>query len=154
MISVALVREHHAKVASFVRALDADTVALPDAMPLWEAFDAIERHASAAKLVLARKVDESGAWKRAGHRNAAEFLAARSGCSMSAARTEVNVSKNLERLAATKAALCEGRLSREQAAAVVDGAAANPKAEQRLLSLARRASVKELREEALRSRTA
>jgi hypothetical protein len=116
MIEVALVREQHAHVASLVRALDADTVALPDAVTLWETFDAIECHAAAAKLLLARKVDESGAWKRAGCRSAAEFVATRSGCSI--------------------------------------GAAANPKAEQRLLSPARRASVKELRDEALRTRAA
>jgi hypothetical protein len=115
-------------------------------------FDAMERHAAAAKVMLARKVDESGAWKRAGFRNVAEFLAARSGCSMGAARTQVDMSKKLRQLPSTAETLRDGRLSREQAAAVVDGAAANPKAEPRLLALAERASLKELRDEALRTR--
>jgi hypothetical protein len=50
--------------------------------------------------------------------------------------------------------LRDGELSGAQAAAVVDGATANPAAEQRLVGLAPRVSLKELRDEVLRTRAA
>jgi hypothetical protein len=106
----------------------------------------------AAKTLLARRVDESKAWKRAGHRSAAECMAARSGSSVGAARVHLAVSNKLGSLPATEWALRRGELSAEQAAAVVDAATADPRAEAKLLALARRASLKELRDEALRTK--
>jgi hypothetical protein len=149
MIDVAVVRE---QLAMFVRALEPDTVALPEVASLWEEFDAVERHAAAAKTLLARRVDESRAWQHAGHRSAAEYLATKSGISIGAARTQLDVSRKLNKLPATEQALRHGELSSAQAAAVVDGATANPSAERRLLLLAKRASLAELREEVLRTR--
>jgi hypothetical protein len=81
-------------------------------------------------------------------------MAARSGSSVGAARVQLEVSKQLPRLPATEQALRDGALSGAQAAAVVDGATANPAAEQRLLGLAPRVSLKELRDEVLRTRAA
>jgi hypothetical protein len=67
---------------------------------------------------------------------------------------QLEVSKKLQHLHATALAVRDGELSGAQAAAVVDGATANPRAEQRLLGLAKRVSLKELRDEVLRIRAA
>jgi hypothetical protein len=152
VIGVGVVRKEHAAIASLVRGLEPDAVALTDAAPMWEAFDAIERQAAAAKTLLARRVDESRVWRRSGHRSAAEFLAARSGGSIGAARTQLDVSRKVEELPSTTQALRDGELSGPQVAAVVDAATANPAAEGRLLRHAKQSSLAELRHDALRAR--
>ncbi len=151
MIDVAIVRE---QVAELLRALDADAVPLPDAVSRWEDFQAIARDATAAATLLARRVDESRVWQRAGHRNAAEFLAARSGSSIASARTQLEVARKVETLPGAAEKLRNGGLSGAQVALVVEGASANPGAEERLLELAERSSLKELRDEVLRVRAA
>src|SRR5438046_4100632 len=76
-------------LAAIVAGLDPDSVALPVAPPVWEHFDAVERLAGAAKVLLARRVDESRAWRRAGYRSAAEYLAAKEGGSLGGARRQL-----------------------------------------------------------------
>jgi hypothetical protein len=76
-----------------VNALDPDAVPLFDSPDLWTAFDAIERRAAAAKTLLARRVEESCTWQRAGYRSAAEQLAGLSGSSVSSARTMLETSR-------------------------------------------------------------
>ena len=152
MIALAEVRELDAAASAVVGALEPDAVPLPDALPMWDALDAAERKISAAKTLLARRVDESRVWRRSGHRSAAEFLAARSGGSIGAARTQLDVSRKVEELPATTQALRDGELSGAQVAAVVDAATANPAAEGRLLRHAKQSSLAELRHEALRAR--
>jgi hypothetical protein len=148
-------RDVHDVVAAadaLVRALEPDTVALPDALPMWEAFDAIERHAAAAKLLLTARVDESRAATRSGHRDTAELLAKKAGISTGAARRRLETSKKLSALPATGDALRAGELSADQAEVVVGAAAANPRAEHSLLEQAQTMSFAELRDEALRAR--
>jgi hypothetical protein len=79
MVGVRDVHEAGAAVAELARALEPDAVALPDALPMWEAFDAISRYAETAKLLLTARVDESRAAQRSGHRDTAELLAKRAG---------------------------------------------------------------------------
>jgi uncharacterized protein DUF222 len=153
MVAVADVRELGAAVAALARALEPDAVALPDALPMWEAFDAMARHAETAKLVLTTRVDESRAAQRAGHRDTAELLAKKSGISTGAARRRLEAAKKLSTLPATGEALRRGELSVDQAEVVAGAAAANPGAEQALLGQARTLSFSELRDEALRARS-
>jgi hypothetical protein len=56
----------NAAFAVLVDALDPNDVPLCDASGLWKAFDCIERLAANAKLLLAARVEEAGAWKDAG----------------------------------------------------------------------------------------
>src|SRR5437870_8015909 len=130
---------------AIVAGLDPDSVALPVAPALWEHFDAVERLAGAAKVLLARRVDESRAWRRAGYRSAAEYLAAKEGGSVGGARQQLETSEKLAATPRAEAALRDGRLSSPQAGAVVDAASANPAAEARLVGEAKRASLAELR---------
>jgi len=128
-------------------------VPLGDAAEMWEAFDAIERHAAAAKTLLAARVEESRAWARAGDRSAEEHLARKAGTSRGAARSGLATSKRLRRLPATEAALRRGELSRAQAETIADAAAVNPAAEQSLLKEARSGgSLVRLREQANRAK--
>ena len=82
-------RERAVSLGAVVARLEPGAVPLGEAPALWQAFDSIERLASGAKTLLAARVDESGAAKRAGDRDTAEFLARTSGTSVGAARTEI-----------------------------------------------------------------
>src|SRR5438094_3651607 len=128
-----------------VAGLDPASVALPVAPAVWEHFDAVERLAGAAKVLLARRVDASRAWRRAGYRSAAEYLAAKEGGSVGGARQQLETSEKLSGTPRAEAALRDGTLSAPQARAVVDAASANPAAEARLVGEAGRASLTELR---------
>src|SRR5690348_10247635 len=88
MVGVADVREVGAAVAELARTLEPDAVALPDVLPMWEAFDRISRHAETAKLLLTARVDESRAAQRSGHRDTAELLAKKAGTSTVVARDD------------------------------------------------------------------
>jgi hypothetical protein len=127
-------------------------IPLSDAPAMWQAYDAIERLASAAKTLLASRVDESGVAQRAGDRGTPEYLARRSGSSLGAARTSLETSKKVADLPNTQAAMRRGELSRSQADEIANAAAANPEAEQPLLRKAAHSSLPELRDECARRR--
>jgi hypothetical protein len=129
-------------------------VPLGEAADMWAAFDAIERHAAAAKTLLAARVDESRAWARAGDRSPEEHLARKAGTSRGAARRGLACSKGLRGLPATEAALRRGELSPAQAETIADAAAVNPGAEQALLDTARTGNLMRLREHANRAKAA
>jgi len=141
-------------VAALVDALDADDVALSDATDLWQAFDRIERLASNAKTLLAARVEEAGAWKRAGARSAADHLAKLGGTTAGAARRSLETSKHVAGLHEVAAAARGGVLSPAQLEAIATAAAADPAAEGRLVALSGTTNITELREEALRTRAA
>jgi hypothetical protein len=129
-------------------------VPLGEVTEMWEAFDAIERHAAAAKTLLAARVDESRAWARAGDRTAEEHLARKAGTSRGAARRGIETSKRVQSLPATEAALRRGELSPAQAETIADASAVNPGAEQSLLQVARQGDLEELRARAHRAKAA
>lgn len=154
VIGLAEIRHLERVCADVVEALAPEAVPLPDAAAVWELLDAVERRAAAMKTLMAPRVEKSRAWQRAGHRSAAEFMARRAGSSVASARRQLDVARKVEQLPATAQALRTGALSRAQAALTVEGASANPAAEQRLLEQAQRGSLKELHDEVLRVRAA
>ena len=117
---------------------------------LWKAFDAIERLAANAKVLLAARVEEAGAWKGAGARSAAEHLAKLGGTTTSQARRSLETSKHVAGLPRITDALRGGVFSVAQVEAIAPAAAADPSAEDRLVALAASTNVHELREECLR----
>jgi hypothetical protein len=133
---------------------------VPDAVPIAEVdalHDALarcERLLGGARMRLARRIDEAGGWQRAGAKSAAHHLARTTGTSVARANATIAASKRLAALPATDAAVRTGSLSIEQAAAVADGAEANPAAEPRLLAMCARRSLGELQEEASRAKAA
>jgi hypothetical protein len=132
--------------------LDPDAVPVSGAWGLWAAFDRVERLASSAKTLLARQVESSGTWRRAGFRSVAEQLAAQSDTSVTRARAMLETSRKIAELPRTAAALRNGELSTEQAEVVADTASLVPDAETRMLALASTSSLSGLREAGVRER--
>jgi hypothetical protein len=143
-----------ARLRAAVAGLDPDDIPAGEATRLFDGLDRIVRTATAARTLLARRVDDSLEWKRHGYRSAAEFMAARSGTSLGAARTEIETSNALRQLPATKEQLLEGAISAQQGAVIAGAATANPSAERQLLDTAKTANLTELRDEALRAKAA
>jgi hypothetical protein len=112
----------------------------------------VERLASSARVLLAKRAAESEQWKREGFRSAAEWLAAQQGTSTGRAKADLDTSERLDVLEGTKDAMRDGLLSPDQAAAVADAASVNPDAESDLIRLAEQESLRRLRDEAARRR--
>jgi hypothetical protein len=145
------VRTVDRELGRFVGRLDPNAVPLPEAPGLFAVYDSIARWAESAKTLLAGRVAEAHTWERAGHRCAAEQLAAMSGSSVSAARNMLETSKQLEALPATADAMRAGKLSRAKAEAIASAATVAPEAEARLLAKAD-APVAVVREECLKAK--
>jgi hypothetical protein len=143
-----------AQVAAFCAAFDAESVPGPEVGPVHEHLRRAGRLLEGSLVCLARRVDESGAWRGGGDRSCEEFLARTAGTTTATAREQLVASKKLRTLPATEQAVRAGRLSGAQAAVVADGAAANPAAEQRLLDTARVSPLAGLRDEARRAKAA
>jgi hypothetical protein len=79
-------------IARMVRGLVPEDVLLGDANDVWLSFDRIERLATAAKTLLAARVEEAGDWKRAGARSAADHMAKLGGTTAHAARRALEAS--------------------------------------------------------------
>lgn len=133
-----------------VAGLDPDAVLAAEAPDVWALFDQGEKLCSAAKLLVARKVEESWVWKEAGMRSAAEYLALRSGTTRQAAREALRSSERLTQLPHVEDALRRGELSAPQTHVIADAAAHDPTAQSALVDHAKVASFKELRDECLR----
>jgi hypothetical protein len=115
---------------------------------------AIERMAATVKALAAARSADAGAWKAAGERSAAHHLARTTGTSVAQAGEALDTARRLQQLPEVAAAARSGALSAQQAAAVADAGAADPSAERRLLDVARRSSLAELREECARTKAA
>jgi hypothetical protein len=135
-----------------VARIDPDAVPLCEVVDLWTALDAVERRAAATKLLLARRVEEAGRWKRDGHSSAAEQLASISGSSVTAARGQLETSKKVRKLPATEQALRAGKLSGAKAEAIAAAAEVAPEAEAGLLDGVADAPLADVRERCLRAR--
>lgn len=114
----------------------------------------IERLGQAIKTLAAARVIEAGAWDKGGARSPEDWLATTTGTSIGDAADTITTGRQLNDLAATKDALCHGRLSRRQAKAVADAASADPSAEGRLLDRAAHGSLGELQNDARRTKAA
>jgi hypothetical protein len=141
-------------LAALVGALDPGDLPASEGPHLVEAGARIERLGHAVRLAGMAMVATSGTWEGQGHRSAAEWLARKTGTSMSDAIGAVTTAQQLDALPGTAAALRRGDLSPEQAKEVAGAATADPKAEERLLDQARKGSVNELRNECRKTRAA
>jgi hypothetical protein len=149
------VRQAIERLRRVVRDLDPSRVDGDQARRLVEEFAAIERLAAAGKALAMRRVEETRAWAQAGaHRDAASWLAAATGTTVSAARVTVETAARLDDLPETEAAVRAGELSAVQAGEVAAAAAVDPSAERSLLESARRDGVKGLKDECARVRAA
>ncbi len=114
---------------------------------------AIEGVAATLKALAAARLVSVGSL-RGGERSVAHHLARLVGTSVAEAREAVETGRRLESLVEVAGAARAGELSARQAAVLADAAAAEPKAEGKLVELARRSSLAELREECTRVKAA
>jgi Domain of unknown function (DUF222)/HNH endonuclease len=105
-----------------------------------------ERLCTAIKSRLARRVEETKAWRETGHRSAAHWVAEATGETIGSATRTLEMARALEQLPDTDAAFRAGALSATQAADITSTAIADPTAEVVLLEAAGSTSVKGLRD--------
>ena len=114
----------------------------------------IEASAASIKALAAARSAQGSTWQAEGYRSPADQLAHHAGMSPSAAKRTLQTGQRLaDQPDVAKAALA-GELSAEQAAAVADGAAANPAQATQLIDTAKRSSLSELHDEVARTKAA
>lgn len=121
---------------------------------LVQRFAHLERVAAAGKALAARRVAESGAWRKNGDRSPAHWMATTTGTSVGQAIGVLETAERLSELPATAQAVRAGQLSEAQAREITSAAAASPESEQRLLSAASREGLRGLKNECARVRAA
>jgi hypothetical protein len=105
-----------------------------------------ERLCGSIKSRLARRVEETGVWRKSGHRSAAHWVADATGETVGAGARTLETARALEQLPETDAAFRAGKLSDVQAAEIASTVVADPLAEAELLEAAGSTSVKGLRD--------
>ena len=96
----------------------------------------MEAICASVKSRLARRVDETNAWQRGGHRSAAHLVARETGTSVHQAVVLLQTGAQLEQLPATSDAFASGRVTQAQVVEIAPAAAASPEHEGELLALA------------------
>lgn len=138
----------------FAAAFDAALFSVEDAWVLVAQATTIERMAATVKALAAARAADGATWKAAGERSPAHHLARATGTSVSTASEILETAQRLEAMPALAAATRAGELSPAQSAAVADAAVVDPSAERRLIEVARRSSLAELRQECGRTKAA
>jgi uncharacterized protein DUF222 len=115
-------------------------------------FAELERVASAGRLLLAHRVEETHAWEGTGHRSAAEWMAAQTGGSLGNAKEAFETSRNLFDQPTLDEAIRTGALSAEKAAAVSDAAKKKPETEDELVGKAKNSPLSKTRDECNRAK--
>jgi hypothetical protein len=144
-------------LAALVAALDPDAFTAQTASAVWAGLDRVERLAAAGKTVLACRAAQAAGGTDEGRRtgqSAVDELARRAGTSVGAVRDSVTTSQRLVDLPILDSALRAGELSTAQAQLIASAATADPSAQERLVALAPRVSLPELRDECARVRAA
>ena len=96
------------------------------------------------------RVGTTEAWRVGGSKNSAEWVALHTGTPIYEAQAVVILAGQLRHLPQTVEAMSSGKISTAQAVEVARAATAEPHAEERLLNLAKSATVRTLRDEASR----
>ena len=122
-----------AELRGVTASLDADLLRPDDASRLLDCFVRLGRLVDAGKLLLARRAVDSEDWRKTNAPTPAHELARRTGSSVREAHDVLATSRRLTSHAATEAAVRAGDLSADQAEAVSDAAAADPKCEADML---------------------
>lgn len=146
--------EVEVSLLAVVGSIDPDEVPASEAARVFERLDRISRAAAAARTLLARRMAASLEWQRRGFRCPEEHLAATTGSSLGAAKTEMATSEALASLPVLREGMLDGSLSGAQGAVIAAAAVVNPAAERALVDKASRANLRELQEEAGRVRAA
>jgi hypothetical protein len=134
--------------------LDSSLLSSEQAVAGLDGFAKAEKLCSAGRLLCSGRAVATNAHHGSDARNAADWLARRTGQSLGEAISSLEVARVLPALPALDSALRSGEVSLPQAAAVADGAGADPASESELLSSCARDPLRRLREKARRARAA
>jgi len=140
------VRDAITTLRSALSEIDPRQVSAEQAVELVQLFTEAERVCAAGRTLAVRRVEETKAWQRHGHRTAAHWLAATTGTSVGQAVGVLETARRLEDLPATREAFSGGRLSELQTREI-SAAAPDPRAERALIATAQTQPVSALREE-------
>lgn len=125
--------------------LEPGTLTGTHALSLLRTVSELERLVVAARVVLARRVADSGVAAQMGKRTDESLVASATGNGVGDATRTLELGKNLENLSATREAFLTGKLSPAAAEAVAAAASRDPAAEARLLKAAAEKDLKDLR---------
>ncbi len=154
MVGVAEVAQARDTVARVAAGFEAALVTIEDAERIVGHAAAMKHMAATIESLAAARAAAGPAWRQAGFKTPAEWLASKSGSSVGKAKETIETGKRLESQPATAAAARAGALSAEQTAMIADAAAADPSAEEDLVEAAGTASLTELRNECLKTKSA
>jgi hypothetical protein len=133
-----LMRELRRELAALAAGLEPRLLSTADAKAALEDATAIRNIAAPVVGRLASpRAAESAEWRRAGFASEEQWLASVTGSSAGAAKEVLTTARRLQELDAVAEAADRGELSPEQLTAIVDAAAADPGAQDRLLVAAR-----------------
>ena len=141
------------ELAAIVAELDPDLVPASRLSPCTSCSTSRNDMLRLPRRCFVRRVDDVQQWRRSGYATVAEYLAAKSGSTVGAAKT-LATSTKLVSLPVLRDAMRAGKLSASQAMVITDAAAAAPSQQSRLIDQAQRSSVKELRDACLDAKAA
>jgi hypothetical protein len=144
--------EVRAVLAEFAAGLDTSRISTSDAAALCAESSRIERIAAGLTARLAARAADSGSWRDLGARSAAHHLATETGTSVGQAQQVLDTGRRLDTLPEVAAAAAAGDLSAPQMAAVAHAGSVDPGSAARLVDLAGRGSLSELRDECARTK--
>ena len=137
-------------VTRAVGALDVDCMDGATQRVLFDLLEDIKRPIAAAQALVVGGMERTGAWEDGKAKSPQAWVADRTGGSWGEACATVELGHGLRACPDTATALLDGRISTTQAGLVARAASVDPHAEYRMLDLAGRASVKELKDAAQR----
>jgi hypothetical protein len=152
MATLDLARQAADLLRRVLAAATPDGLSGSDAAALAAAFADAERMAAAGKALYAARVRATDAYRDAGYRDAASWLAGASGDPVGRARCILDTADALAKSPAAQAALAGGELSAAQAQMIGSATAVDPSAGAELVALARRGSFRDLRDGVSRAR--
>ena len=121
-------------LGALVADLDPGLLLGSDAASLYGHFCRLERLVTAAKTLLAPRIEETRCWETDGHRSAAGLLATLEGGTTGAARRTLEAGKALADLPGTEEALRQGSISGPKLSEVTQAGSLDPSAEDSLLA--------------------
>ena len=154
MFDAVELREVRQSVCRLASQFDPALVSGADAVTVMHAASAIENAAATLKAMAAARASECNEWYGTGAASPAQWLAQEAGIGIGAAHDALATGERLKQQPRLAKAAAQGSLSREQANAISDAAAADPGSEDRLLDEAKRKSLRELRDECDRTKAA
>lgn len=140
-------RSFRQSIAAYAGKFDARSLTPAQASDLVRICARIEASAASIKALAAARSAEGNGWERNGYRSPSEQLADQAGMSPAAAKRALETGRRMADQPEVAQAALTGELSQEQAAAVSDGAAANPAKARELIEKAKEGSLPELNEE-------